>query len=44
MQPLDVIRIGAPSGSVVRDAVDGGKTAFLFTDEPPRTAEIPARY
>jgi len=33
LRALDVIRIGAPSGSVVRDTIGEGKTAFLFTGQ-----------
>jgi polyene macrolide polyketide synthase len=38
MRALDVIRIGAPSGSVVRDTVREGKTAFLFTGQGAQRA------
>jgi acyl transferase domain-containing protein/NADPH:quinone reductase-like Zn-dependent oxidoreductase/NADP-dependent 3-hydroxy acid dehydrogenase YdfG/acyl carrier protein len=33
LRALDVVRIGAPSGNVVRDTVGEGKTAFLFTGQ-----------
>jgi polyene macrolide polyketide synthase len=38
MRALDVIRIGAPSNSVVRNTVGEGKTAFLFTGQGAQRA------
>ncbi len=38
LRALDVIRIGAPSGSIVRDTVGEGKTAFLFTGQGAQRA------
>jgi len=38
MRALDVIRIGAPSSSVVRNTVGEGKTAFLFTGQGAQRA------
>ena len=38
LRALDVIRIGAPGGNVVRDTVGEGKTAFLFTGQGSQRA------
>jgi acyl transferase domain-containing protein/NADPH:quinone reductase-like Zn-dependent oxidoreductase/NADP-dependent 3-hydroxy acid dehydrogenase YdfG/acyl carrier protein len=38
LQALDVLRIGATGGSVVRDTVGEGKTAFLFTGQGAQRA------
>jgi acyl transferase domain-containing protein/NADPH:quinone reductase-like Zn-dependent oxidoreductase/NADP-dependent 3-hydroxy acid dehydrogenase YdfG/acyl carrier protein len=38
LRALDVIRIGAPGGNVVRDTVGEGKIAFLFTGQGAQRA------